>query len=161
RASLISRSVASTPTWRTLTSTARPPGILQTWGCGWSDSLGTGISRRCTLLGLPGNTATAFIRGSPDQRKLFYRQRGGPPRQVDRCDRPARLLTRAELVDRRLSIGRSRAKDRRGKLGLIDRVRIVLGLETKRLLFLVDDAAFAFERAVEEIGCVELYRRLG
>ena len=56
---------------------ARPSGILHTWGCGWSDSLGTGISRRCTLFGLPGSTATAFIgMSSPDRREKVTRRNG-------------------------------------------------------------------------------------
>ena len=67
----------------------------------------------------------------------------------------------AELINRRLGIGRSRTEDCRRKLRLVDRVRIMLGFEAKRLLFLVDDSAFAFERPVQEIGRVKLHGRLG
>src|SRR5579883_1073021 len=86
RASLISRSVASTPTWSTFTSTARPSGILQTCGWGWSVSLGTGMSRRWTLFGLPGRTATAFIEDSPDHgdaRSIARDSRAGMPTAPD------------------------------------------------------------------------------
>src|SRR4051794_28983595 len=38
--------------------------MRQTCGWGWSSSVGTGMSRRWTLFGLPGNTATAFIETS-------------------------------------------------------------------------------------------------
>src|SRR5918994_7228181 len=56
-AALISLSVASTPTRRTLTSTPRPSGI--------SATSGSSTSRRCIELGAPGWTATAFIESVP------------------------------------------------------------------------------------------------
>src|SRR5262245_47036701 len=52
-AALISLSVPSTPTRSTLTRTPRPPGT--------SSTDGLGSCPRCMELGLPGNTAMAFI----------------------------------------------------------------------------------------------------
>src|SRR4051812_40805939 len=53
-AALISLSVPSTPTRSTSTRTPRPSGI--------SSSDGSGTSRKCIELGMPGRTATAFMR---------------------------------------------------------------------------------------------------
>ena len=44
---------------------------------------------------------------------------------------------------------------------MMDRVGKMLGLQAKRLLLLVDDASFALERSVQEVGRVELHARLG
>src|SRR5215210_2477505 len=56
-AALISLSVPSTPTFSTRTSTPRPSAT--------SETSGAGISTRCTLPGLPGVTAIAFITNPP------------------------------------------------------------------------------------------------
>src|SRR5262249_51239002 len=69
-AALISLSVPSTPTRSTLTRTPRPSGT--------SPTVGIGRSARCTLLGIPGRTAMAFIAAflpAPDVRSGIRRNR--------------------------------------------------------------------------------------
>src|SRR5919199_192784 len=88
-AALISLSVPSTPTRRTLTSTPRPFGT--------SDSDGLASSARCTLLGRPGTTAIAFIALSTLNEK--FRDERGPAGLMARADAGARIAVEV-LVER-------------------------------------------------------------
>src|SRR5262245_49347138 len=130
--------------------------MRQTCGWGWSVSFGAGMSRRWTLFGLPGRTATAFIADSPDHGDAVSIART-PARG---CRRPSilsggtpsfhgsargRRSRGRELVYRRLGIRRSRSEDDRREAGLVQRVGIVLRLQAEGPVLRVGDAPLALE----------------
>src|SRR5205814_5708286 len=70
-------------------------------------------------------------------------------------------LLRRELIDRRRRVPLSGLEHGRREVRLVRRVREVLRLKAKTITTNIDLAAFAGDRAVQEIACVELDARLG
>src|SRR5579862_9420413 len=66
------------------------------------------------------------------------------------------LLLHAELVDSCLMIYLTRLELGRGELGLVRRIRIVLSLQAEAVVLVVDLAALANIRAVQEVARIEL-----
>ncbi len=75
-------------------------------------------------------------------------------------ERAAPHLFRGKLEDRFLVKGLTRFQDRAGEVGMIRRIREVLGLEAEAVATLVDVAVFSNDGAIEKISSVELNARL-
>src|SRR6266496_4037474 len=79
---------------------------------------------------------------------------GEPPSQNTRLFR--RKLEYRLLVERRAWL-----QDRRREVGMIRRIGIVLGLQTKSVAPLVDVALFAGHGSIQKISGIELHAGLG
>ena len=67
-----------------------------------------------------------------------------------------RISDDREAVQRPLVILFGRAKDGRGEVGVMDRVWEALSLQAKPSILVISHATFANDRAVEEVGRVNL-----
>ena len=76
------------------------------------------------------------------------------------CDAWSDRDPSSRTVDRRRVVGLPGTEDRRRELGLVRRVREVLGLQRKAIALAVLPATRAVQRAVEEVARVELDPRL-
>src|SRR3954467_12702138 len=70
------------------------------------------------------------------------------------------LLPCAEAIDRCRFVGRAFAECRGWELGMVRRIREVLGLETQSKPALIRLATFSYQCSIEEIARVELNSRL-